>query len=157
MMTPFQFVFYNSLYFLLTLLFVRYSLFTYVFSCFLSRSSRRFLLILASFLTFLRVFSTYSTPFASCFLWPPCLLLSGLFSSKTLSPQTWIITISCGWQSFSSAGIVALQVHKKNKKYWELLLNYNLTNLIPAQNACRKLFAHAASHQQGHVNPSFNA
>ena len=44
------------MYFLLALLFARCSLFTYAFYCSLSRSSRRILPILASFLTFLRDF-----------------------------------------------------------------------------------------------------
>ena len=39
-----------------------------------------------------------------------CLILSKLFSLKTLSPQTWITTISSGWQRFSSASVVALRV-----------------------------------------------
>ena len=39
-----------------------------------------------------------------------CLFLSSLSSFENLSPRTWIITISSGWQSFSSAAIVALQI-----------------------------------------------
>ena len=33
-----------------------------------------------------------------------------LFSLKTFSPRTWIRTISSGWQSLNSAGIVVLRV-----------------------------------------------
>ena len=65
----------------------------------------------------------------SCFLWLLCLFLSSLFSLKTLSPWTWILTMSFDWQSFSSAGIVAF-CWLKIAKHWELLFNYNLTNLI---------------------------
>ena len=53
--------------------------FTYAFSCSLPLSSRCILPILASFLIFLRVFSTCFTPFTSCFLWSLCLFLSSLF------------------------------------------------------------------------------
>ena len=83
-------------------------LFTFAFYCSLSCSSRRILLILASFLPFLSDFRF--TPFTCCFLWSLCLLISSLFSLKTLSPLTRIITISSGWQSLNSAVIVALRV-----------------------------------------------
>ena len=85
-------------------------LFTYISSCSLSRSSRRLLSILVSSLTFLHVFvdSLYAFYF---FLFSVALSLSfRLFSLKTLSPRTWSIIISPCWQSFSSAGIVALRV-----------------------------------------------
>ena len=81
-------------------------LYTYVFSCSLSRSFRRILLILVSSLTFLRFFSTRFTSFTSCFFRSRGLFLFIPFSLKTPSPQTWIITIFSRWQSFSSAGIV---------------------------------------------------
>ena len=51
-------------------------------------------------------FSNLFPPITSCLLWSLCLFLISLFSLKTLSPLTWIRTISFGWQS--SAGIVAL-------------------------------------------------
>ena len=85
-------------------------LFTYISSCSLSRSSRRLLSILVSSLTFLHVFvdSLYAFYFL---LFSVALSLSfRLFSLKTLSPRTWSIIISPCWQSFSSAGIVALRV-----------------------------------------------
>ena len=62
--------------------------------------------VLSNFLT--RFFSTPFTSFTSCFFGRSVSFI--LFSLKTLSPQTWIITISSRWQSFSSTGIVALQV-----------------------------------------------
>ena len=85
-----------------------------------------FTLILMSFLFLFRVpfavsayFGVLSN-FLTCFSRLPIRLLLLvffvrsvsfiLFSIKTLSPQTWIITISSCWQSFSSTGIVALQV-----------------------------------------------
>ena len=55
-MTPFQFVFWSSLYLFLSLLFAGYSPFYICLFFFFPSSSPRFLLILASFLTFLRVF-----------------------------------------------------------------------------------------------------
>ena len=85
-------------------------LFTYISSCSLSHSSRRLLSILVSSLTFLHVFldSLYTFYFL---LFSVALSLSfRLFSLKTLSPRTWSIIISPCWQSFSSAGIVALRV-----------------------------------------------
>ena len=42
-------------------------------------------------------FCTHFTLFTSCFLWLPRLFVSSLFSPKTLSCWTWIITISSGW------------------------------------------------------------
>ena len=88
-------------------------LFTYVFSCSLWRSFHRILHILVSSLTFLGVFLDLLYVITSCFFWSLSLFLFILFSRKTLSPQTWIITISSRWQSFSSAGIVALRVDQK--------------------------------------------
>ena len=46
-------------------------------------------------------FSTRFTPFTSCLLWSLHLFLSSLFSLKTLSPQTWIITISSGYKALA--------------------------------------------------------
>ena len=85
-------------------------LFTYALYCSLSRSSRRILPILASFVSFLRDF--LDTLYAVYLLlsWSLCLFISSLFLIKTLSPRTWIITISSGWQSLNSAGIVVLRV-----------------------------------------------
>ena len=82
-------------------------LFTYISSCSLSHSSRRLLSILVSSLTFLHVFldSLYTLLFSVALS-----LSFRLFSLKTLSPRTWSIIISPCWQSFSSAGIVALRV-----------------------------------------------
>ena len=58
--------------------------------------SQRPFLLLCAFL------STGFTPFTSCFLWSLCLFLSSLLSLKTLFLRTWIITVSPGWQSFST-------------------------------------------------------
>ena len=90
-------------------------LFTYIFSCSLSRSSRRLLSILVSSLTFLHVFldSLYAFYFL---IFSVALSLSfRLFSLKTLSPRTWSIKISPCWQSFSSAGIVARRQMMKQR------------------------------------------
>ena len=38
------------------------------------------------------IFSPRLTPFNCCFLWSLCLFPFSLFSHKTLSPRTWIIT-----------------------------------------------------------------
>ena len=85
-------------------------LFTYDFSCSLSPSFHLVLPILVSLLTFLRVFLDSLHVFYFLFFWSLSLFLFILFSLEILSPQTWIITISSRWQSFSSAGVVALQV-----------------------------------------------
>ena len=86
-------------------------LFTYAFSSSLSRS-----FILTSFWRLLKLscafFAIRFTPFTSCLLWSYCLFLSSLSSLKTLAPRTWIIAISTGWQSFSSADTVALRCTK---------------------------------------------
>ena len=102
-----------SLYVLLALLFARYSPFYLCLFLF----SFAFCTILVCSLTFLRVFldSPYAfyplfSFFVFFFFWSLCLFLHNLFSLKTLSPRTWIMTISSRWQSFSSAGIVALRV-----------------------------------------------
>ena len=79
LMTSFQSVFKSLSYFTLTLLYAGYSHFYLCLLLFFLLSSRRILPILASFLTFLRVF-LYSTPFTSYFLQSHCLFLSSLFS-----------------------------------------------------------------------------
>ena len=126
----------------------------YAFYCSLSRSSCRFLLVLTSFLTLLRVFLDSLDAFY--------LLLSSvalsisfqpIFHSKTCLHRR-IIKISRGWQSFSSASIVALRVDKKKSKNTENYCSTTITSIwFPAQNACCKLFAHVASHLRAHVNP----
>ena len=127
-------------------------IFAYAFSCSLPRSSCCILPILGSSLTFLRVFLDSLYAFYFLLFKSLCLPLFGLFqvSLKTVSPRTWILTISSRWQGFSSAGIVFA-------KYWELLFNYDLTSLQPAQNAGCKLFAYAALHLLAHVKPLCNA
>ena len=116
MITPFQFVFWNSLYFLLTLLFAGYSPFyicLFLFSfAFLSPFSAYFS-VLSNFLA--RVSRPRLTPFTSCFLWPLCLFLSSLFSLKTLSPQTWIIKISSGWHLALPVLLLCKLIKKKSR------------------------------------------
>ena len=116
LMTTFQSVFWSSLYFLLTLLFARYSplyVSLFLFSFAFPSPHFAYFSFLSNFLAF---FSTRFTPFTSCCLplssccLPSSVPLSLSFSLKTLSPRTWIITIFSGWESFSSAGIVALRV-----------------------------------------------
>ena len=85
-------------------------LFTYAFSCSLLRSSRRILPILASFLTFLRVFLDSLYAF---YLLLSLIALSLSFQPillKTLLHELELWEFSSGWQSFSSVGIVALRV-----------------------------------------------
>ena len=69
-------------------------LFSYVFSCSLSRSFHRILNILASSLTFLRVFLDSLYVLYFLFFLVAQTISFILFSLKTLSPQTRIITIS---------------------------------------------------------------
>ena len=70
----------------------------------------------ACFCVFFNFLTRFSRPalrlllLTSYFVWSLCLFLSSLSSFENLSPRTWIITISSGWQSFSSAAIVALQI-----------------------------------------------
>ena len=110
LMTTFQSVFWSSLYFLLTLLFARYSpLYVSLFLFSFAFPSPHFAYF--SFLSnFLARFSRLALRLLFLLLWFLCLFLSSLFSLKTLSPRTWIITVFSGWESFSSAGIVALRV-----------------------------------------------
>ena len=85
-------------------------LFTYAFSCSLLRSSRRILPILASFLTFLRVFLDSLYAF---YLLLSLIALSLSFQPillKTLLHELKLWEFSSGWQSFSSVSIVALRV-----------------------------------------------
>ena len=83
----------ESLY-VLALLFARYSPF---YLC---------LFLFSFFLLSCAFFSTHLTPFTSCFFCVcVCFFLSlflflhNLFSLKTLSPRTWIMTISFRWQA----------------------------------------------------------
>ena len=59
---------------------------------------------------FLARFSRLPLRLLLFFFWSLSLFFFVLFSLTTLSPQTWIITISSRWQSFSSAGILVLRV-----------------------------------------------
>ena len=84
LMTSFQSFFWNCLYFLSRCSSLNIRLFSYAFSCSLSRSSRRILLILASFLTFLRVFfdSLYGFYFLLSLV-SPSLSLQIIFTQKS--------------------------------------------------------------------------
>ena len=77
-----------------------------------------------------------------------------LFSLKTLSPQTWIITISSRWQSFSSTGIVALRVGYDLQNTQNYYSTANSPVWFRTQNAGCTLFAYAASHLLAHVKLS---
>ena len=106
----------ESLYVLLALLFARYSPFylcLFLFSFFLLSRSAYFG-VLSNFLARFSRLTLRLLPlvfFCVCvFFLSLFLFLHNLFSLKTLSPRTWIMTISSRWQSFSSAGIVALRV-----------------------------------------------
>ena len=129
-MTSLQSVFRSSLYFLLTL---DIHLFHLCLSSSLSRSSRRILPILASFLTFLRVF-LYSL-YAIYFLLSLVALLSSPFSLKTLSPRTWMITISSGWpvlllcELIRNSKILRITVHQFEFPLQTRIENYLLARL----------------------------
>ena len=103
------------LYFLLALIFSRHSplyLCLFLFSsAFLSPYSAYF----GALSNFLARFSGLALRLLLLvfFFWSLGLFLFILFSLKTLSPQTWIITISSRGQGFGSAGIVALRVDQK--------------------------------------------
>ena len=133
-------------------------LFTYVFSCSLSRSFHLILPILVPSLTFLRIFldSLYVFYFLF-FLVARSLSFHPIFTQNPLSTNLnynnflpWTRLWLCRYCCFASWSEIA--------KYWELLYNFNLTSLIShLQNAGRKLFAYAASHLLSHVKPSCNA
>ena len=147
------------MYFLLALLFAKYSPFylcLFLFSfAFLAPYSAYFGVLSNFLVRFSRL--ALRNYFLFFFFWSLSLFLFVLLSLKTLSPQTWIITISSRWQSFSSASIVALRVDQKMQN----TENYCSTLTSPvwfrAQNAGCKLFAYAASHLSAHVKPSRNA
>ena len=103
---------------------------TNAFSCSLSRSSRRFLLILAFFLTFLRVFLDSFDAFY--------LLLSLAVLSLSFQPIFTQNPFSTDLNYNDFLRLIKLQLCRyccfssrlKITKYWELLFNYNLPNLI---------------------------
>ena len=130
-------------------------LFTCAFSCSLSRYSHNFLLILASFLTFLRVFLDsldafyFSLSLAALFL-----SFQPIFTQKPLSTNLNNNNF-LRWQSFSSAVLLLCELIKNCKI---LRITVQLQPIwFPAQNACCILFAYAASHHLAHVKPSCNA
>ena len=130
---------------------------TYASSCSLSRSSRRFLLILASFLTFLRVFLDSLDAFY--------FLLSLAALSLSFQPIFTQNPFSTNLNYNNFLPLTKLQLYwyscfaswLKITKYRELLFNYNLTNLIPRSKRVLQIIWHAASHLQAHVNLSCNA
>ena len=87
-----KFAFWLMPFFLSFAFLLPYSAYLRVLSNFLARFPRLALRLL------LLAFFGCSVSFLSC-----------LFSLKTLSPRTWVITISSGWQSFSFVDIVALR------------------------------------------------
>ena len=146
------------LYFLLALLFARYSplylcLFLFSFA-FLSPYSAYFG-VLSNFLA--RFSRIALRLLLLVFSWSLGLLLFILFSPKTLSPQTWIRTVSSRGQSFSSSGILALRVDQKLQNTENFCSTSISSVWFPAQNAACKLFAYAASYLLAHVKPSCNA
>ena len=84
-------------------------LFTYAFYCSLSRSSRRILPILASFLTFLRVF------------------LNSLYAFYFLLS---LVALSLSFQPIFTQNPFSTNLSLEIAKYWEFLFNFNLTSLI---------------------------
>ena len=129
-MTSFRYVLWTSLYFLLALLFARYSPFylcLFLFSfAFLSP------FVLASLPNLLCVFldSLYAFYFLLSLV-ALSLSVQPIFTQNPLSTN-----LNHNWYRCFASLI---------EKYWELLFNYNLTSLIPAQNAGCKLLAYAAS------------
>ena len=155
-MTPFQSVFWSSLYFLLGCSSLDFRVFTYVFSCSLSRSSHRTLPILVSSLTLWRVFLDSLYAFYSLLFSVALSLSIRPIFTQTLSPRTWV-TISCRWQSFSSAGIVALLFDQKLQNTENYCSTSTTSVWFPAQNAGCKLFVYAAPHLLAQVKPSCNS
>ena len=97
------------------MLFARCSPFTYAFSYAISHSSRRILPILASFLTFLRLSlcSLYTFYFLLSLVTLP-LSFQPIFT-QTLSPRTWIITISSGWKVLALPVLLLYELIRNRK------------------------------------------
>ena len=98
-MTSFQSVFRSVFVFPPALLFARYSPFylcLFLFSFAFPSLYSTYFSVLSNVLT--RFISTRCTPYTSCFIWSLCLFLSSLFSLKTLSTRTCIITIYSAWK-----------------------------------------------------------
>ena len=127
--------------------------FTCAFSCFPSRSSRSVLPILASFLTFLRVFLDSLRLLLLAFFGRSVSVFPAYFHSNPLS-TSWTITISSGWRSFGSAGVLALRVEEVLQNTESYCSTTISSVWFRAQNAGCKLFAYAASNQLVHVKPS---
>ena len=116
-------------------------LFTYAFSCSLLRSSRRILPILASFLTFLRVFldSLYAfylllSLIALSLSFQPILLKTLLHELKFFPPVDKALALS----------VLLLCGLNKNFKILRIIVQTTTSPFsFPAQNAGGKLFAHA--------------
>ena len=149
----------SPLYFLLALLFSRYSplyLCLFLFSSvFLSPYSAYF----GALSNFLARFSGLALRLLLLvfFLVARSLSFHPIFTQNPLSTNLnynnflpWTRLWLCRYCCFASWSEIA--------KYWELLYNFNLTSLIShLQNAGCKLFAYAASHLLAHVKPSCNA
>ena len=130
-MTSFQSVFWSVFVFpsrIFSSLDIR--LFTYAFSCSISRSSHRILLILAFFPTFLRVLldSLHAFYFLLSLV-ALSLSFQAIFTQNPLSTSLNYYNFLqltklqfCWYSCFASWLEIA--------KYWELLFNYNLTSLI---------------------------
>ena len=116
LMTPFQSVFWSSLCFLLTLLFAVNS----PFDLCLFLLSFAFLLPYSAYLSVLSNFLARFPRLALrllllAFFGCSVSFFSSLFSLKTLSPRTWVITISSGWQSLSLSILLLCDLFKKCK------------------------------------------
>ena len=135
-------------------------LFTYTFYCSLWRSSRRILPILASFLTFFRVFldSLYAFYFLLSLV-ALSLSFQPIFTHNPFSTNLNYNKFLCRYFCFASWLEIA--------KYWEFLFNFNLTSLISRskrglQIICLRGSWHLLTHMQcltmcpryaGHVVP----
>ena len=117
-------------------------LFTYALYCSLSRSSRRILPILASFLTFFGVFidSLYAFYF----------LLSLVALSLSFQPIFTQNPLSTNLNYNNFLRLTKLKLCRyccltsclEIAKYWELLFNYNLTSLISrSKRSCKIIYS----------------
>ena len=134
-MTSFQSVSRSVFVFPPAFLFARYSPFYLCLSCSLSLSPRCILPILASFLTFLRVFlySLYTLYFLLYLITLP-LSFQPIFTQNPLYTDLYYNNLLSS-KSFSSAGIVALRVDQKLKNTENY---YSITTsavCFPAQTA----------------------
>ena len=131
MITPFQFVLWNSLYFLLSLHFAGYSPFyicLFLFSFVLLSPFSTYLSILSNFLVhFSRLAWRLLLP---AFFGHSVYFFAAYFHLKPSLHKLELEQFPAVDKALALPVLLLCVLIKKNPKYWELLFNYNLNNLI---------------------------